>query len=129
MYTHEYFVLMCEYTYMLRFSQIWIGKAWAEYEWRELQDRTLKGRARKSIQGLKEDASPHRFCVHLTLQQTSLLALPQDPSPSCSIFTFGRHSFADHPRALFSLGDYSPALFGRLPRGLFWLGPYSPLQI
>ena len=33
------------------------------------------------------------------------------PSPSCSILTFGRPAFADHPRASFSSGDYSTALF------------------
>ena len=141
MYTHVYFVLMYKYIYMLRFSPIWIGKAWAEYVWRELQNRTLEGRERKmqSIHGLKEDAShcPYcrqqaprpTFCVRLTLQRTSLLALPQDPFPSCSILTFGRPSFADHPRAFFSSGDCSTTLFGRLQRCLFWLGPYSPFQI
>jgi len=51
------------------------------------------------------------FCARLTLQRTSSLTLPQDPSPSCSVLTLGRPSFADHPRAIFSSGDNSTALF------------------
>ena len=66
-------------------------------------------------------------------------------SPCCSILTFGRLSFADHPRAFFSSGDYSTTLFRRLrhfwPSGdfchnlhifssdLFLLGPCNLLQI
>ena len=37
------------------------------------------------------------------------------PSPSCSILTFGRLSFVDHPRAFLSSGDYSTALFWMAP--------------
>ena len=33
------------------------------------------------------------------------------PSPSCLILIFGRLSFADHPRAFFSSGDFSTDLF------------------
>jgi len=68
------------------------------------------------------------------------------PSPSCSILTFRRPSFADHPRAFFSSGDYSTALCRTTPTqfdlrktsvitykiffvGLFLLRPYSRLQI
>jgi len=50
------------------------------------------------------------FCALLTLPRTSSLALPQDPSPSCSILTFRRLSFAHHTRAFFSSGDYSTVL-------------------
>ena len=66
-------------------------------------------------------------------------------SPCCSILTFGRPSFADHPRAFFSSGDYSTILFRRLRHiwpsgdfchnihifsgGLFLLCPCNPLQI
>ena len=68
------------------------------------------------------------------------------PSPSCLILTFGRPSFADHPRAFFSSGDYSTALFWTNPTrfdlretsvtifkfifvGSFLLRPYSRLQM
>jgi len=68
------------------------------------------------------------------------------PSPSCSILTFGRPSFADYPRTFFSSGDYSTALFRTTPTqfdlrktcvttfkfffvSLFLLRPYSRLQI
>jgi len=50
-------------------------------------------------------------CALPTLPQTSSLALPQEPSPSCSILFFGRLSFADHRRAFFSSGDFSTDLF------------------
>jgi len=42
------------------------------------------------------------------------------PSPSCSILTFGRPSFADHPRTFFKfLGENTvPLFFGRLQHGL-----------
>jgi len=55
----------------------------------------------------RQQAHHPTFCALLTLQRTSSLALPQDPSPSCSILTFGRLSFADHTRAFSSSGDYS----------------------
>ena len=58
-----------------------------------------------------QQAQRPTFCALLTLQRTSSLALPQEPSPSCSILIFGRLSFADHPRALFSSGDFSTDLF------------------
>jgi len=51
------------------------------------------------------------FCALPTLPRTSPLALPQEPSPSCSIMIFGRLSFADHSRAFFSSGDFSTDLF------------------
>jgi len=51
------------------------------------------------------------ICALLTLLRTSSLALPQEPSPSCSMLIFGRLSFADHPRAFFSSGDFSTDLF------------------
>jgi len=54
----------------------------------------------------QQQAQRPTFCALLTLQRTSSLALPQEPAPSCLILTFGRLSFADHPRAFFSLGDY-----------------------
>jgi len=64
----------------------------------------------------------------------------------CSILTFGRPSFADHPRAFFSSGDYSTVLLGMTSTRFdlretfittftfsvlvfFLLGPYSPFQI
>ena len=58
----------------------------------------------------RQQAQRPTFCARLTLQRTSLLALPQDPSPSCSILAFRRPAFADHPRAFFSSGDYSTVL-------------------
>ena len=48
--------------------------------------------------------------LFLPFCEVSSLALPQDPSPSCSILTFGRLSFVDHTRAFFSSGDYSTVL-------------------
>ena len=56
----------------------------------------------------RQQAPRPTFCSRLTLQRTSLLALPQDPSPSCSILSFMRPSFADH------LGEQwpSPSLQG-----------------
>jgi len=53
------------------------------------------------------------FCALLTLQRTSSLALPQDPSPSCSILTFGRPSFAS---ILFLRETTVPSFFARLQR-------------
>jgi len=78
--------------------------------------------------------------------RTSSLALPQDPSPSRSILTFRRPSFADHPCAFFCSGGYNTALFWTTSTrfdlretsvttftffsgDLFLLCPYSPLQI
>ena len=58
-----------------------------------------------------QQAQSPTFCALLTLPRTSSLALPQEPSPSCSILIFGRLSFADHPRAFFSSGDFSTDLF------------------
>jgi len=86
------------------------------------------------------------FCALLTLPRTSSLALPQEPSPSCSILIFGRLSFADHPCAFFSSGDSSTDLFWTTSTRfdlretfittftsslavLFLLGLYSPLQM
>jgi len=93
----------------------------------------------------RQQAQHPTFCALLTLQRTSSLALSQDPSPSCSILTFGRLSLADHIRAFFSPGDYSTVLLWTTSTrfdlretfittfyftiGLFLLGPYSPLQI
>ena len=52
------------------------------------------------------------FCALPTLPRTSSLALPQEPSPSCSFLIFGRLSSADHRRAFFSQsGDFSTDLF------------------
>jgi len=51
------------------------------------------------------------LCALLNLPRTSSLAVPQEPSPSCSILIFGRLSFAGHPRAFFSPGDFSTDIF------------------
>ena len=58
-----------------------------------------------------QQAQRPTFCALLTLLRTTSLALSQEPSRSCSILILGRLSFADHPRALFSLGDFSTDLF------------------
>jgi len=53
-----------------------------------------------------------------TTSATTYFLREFDPFPSCSILTFWRPSFANHPRAFFSSGDYCTALFGRLQHGL-----------
>jgi len=58
-----------------------------------------------------QQASHPTFCAHLTLQETSSLRLPLPGF----ILTFGRPSFADHPRAFFSAGDYSTTFFSMTP--------------
>ena len=86
------------------------------------------------------------FSVSVRFWPLSLSDFFARPCPSCSILTFGRPSFADHPRAFFSSGDYSTALCRTTPTqfdlrktsvitykfffvGLFLLRPYSRLQI
>ena len=66
----------------------------------------------------RQQAPRLTLCARLTLQRTSSLGCPQDPPCFCLILTFGRPSFADHPHAFFSSGDYSTALIGRLHHGL-----------
>ena len=59
-----------------------------------------------------QQAQRPTFCALLTLPRASSLALPQEPSPSCSFLIFGRLSSADHRRAFFSQsGDFSTDLF------------------
>ena len=59
-----------------------------------------------------------------TTSTTPYFLHASDPSvnffarPSCSILTSGRLPFVNHPRAFFSSGDYSTALFGRLQHDL-----------
>jgi len=67
---------------------------------------------------------PTSSCALLTLPRTSSLALLQQPCPSCLILIFGRLSFADHCRAIFSSGDFRTFL-GRLQNGLTFGRPLS----
>ena len=60
----------------------------------------------------------------LTTSATPYFLRASDPSlnffarPCCSILTFGRPPFADHPSVFFSSGDYSTTLLGWLQHSL-----------
>jgi len=109
--------------------------------------RCYSQRADGTRVALTADSKRHALLSALVWPFSELRRSPfhKDPSPSCSILTFGSPSFAYHPCAFFSSRDYSTAIFGRLqhslsfgrllsqPSHFLWLfiflGPYSPLQI
>ena len=120
----DQFVLTCIHTVNVRYSSLYSPS----------QCNTCHQHPRRPC--CQQQAQRFTFCARLTIKRTS---------PSCLILTFGRPSFADHPRAFISSGDYSTALFWTTPTrfdlretsvttlhfffGLFLSRPYSRLQI
>ena len=72
-----------------------------------------------------QQAQSPTFCALLTLPRTSSLALPQEPSPSCSILIFGRLLSQTTVVRSFLRETSVQTFFGRLQHGLTFGRPLS----